>query len=156
MMTVLKHVAKKERFHLPEEAASAIIDSSNGNMRKALLVFEALRMQRWVAGLGRCPMVSERPTDQPRRVSRVAPPSPDLTSNIEIAKPDWETYCSKVADLILQEQSPKRLMDVRGKVYELLSHCIPATVVLRVSVLVRLRNAKAPPDVLRSRFNDRP
>jgi replication factor C subunit 3/5 len=41
-----------------------------------------------------------------------------------------------VADLILQEQSPKRLMDVRGKVYELLSHCIPATVVLRVSVSV--------------------
>jgi replication factor C subunit 3/5 len=50
-----------------------------------------------------------------------------------IAKPDWETYCLKVADLIIQEQSAKRVMDVRAKLYELLSHCIDADVILKVS-----------------------
>jgi replication factor C subunit 3/5 len=46
MNIVLNHVAKKERFHLPDDAATSIIKESNGNMRKALLVFEALKMQR--------------------------------------------------------------------------------------------------------------
>lgn len=53
MNTVLNHVAKKERFHLPADAATSIIKESNGNMRKALLVFEALKMQRWVHPAGK-------------------------------------------------------------------------------------------------------
>lgn len=58
--------------------------------------------------------------------------SPDMSGPLTIAKPDWETYCGKVADLIIQEQSPKRVMEVRTKFYELLSHCIPPTVILKV------------------------
>ncbi|KAL1405474.1 Replication factor C (RF-C) subunit [Vanrija albida] len=102
MSKVLHHVAKKERFSLPDSASDAIIAASDGNLRKALLVFEAMRMQR-----------------------------PDMQGDIDVAKPDWETYCAKVADLILQEQSPQRLLDVRAKIYELLSHCIPPAVVLK-------------------------
>ena len=60
---------------------------------------------------------------------------PDLSGPLTIAKPDWETYCHKVADLIVQEQTPARVMEVRAKFYELLSHCIPATVVLKVCFL---------------------
>ena len=104
MSTVLHHVAKRERIPLPDPARDSIINSSDGNLRKALLVFEAMRMQK-----------------------------PDLTGDLDVAKPDWETYCVKVADAILQEQSAQRLLEVRGKVYELLSHCIPPTVVLKVS-----------------------
>ncbi|KAL7424117.1 Replication factor C (RF-C) subunit [Cryptotrichosporon argae] len=102
MTSVLSHVAKKERFSLPSAASDAIVASSAGNLRKALLVLEAMRMQR-----------------------------PDLTGDIEVAKPDWETYCAKVADSILGEQTPARLLEVRGKLYELLSHCIPPAVVLK-------------------------
>lgn len=58
--------------------------------------------------------------------------SPDLTGPLSIAKPDWEVYCHKVADLIVSEQSPARVMEVRAKFYELLSHCIPPTVILKV------------------------
>lgn len=43
-------------------------------------------------------------------------------------------YCHKVADLIVQEQSPARIMEVRAKLYELLSHCIPATIILKVKL----------------------
>lgn len=57
--------------------------------------------------------------------------SPDFSGSLTIAKPDWETYCHKVADLIVQEQSPARVMEVRAKFYELLSHCIPPTVILK-------------------------
>ncbi len=46
MNIVLNHVAKKEKFYLPPSTAESIIKESSGNMRKALLVFEALRMQR--------------------------------------------------------------------------------------------------------------
>jgi replication factor C subunit 3/5 len=34
--------------------------------------------------------------------------------------------------MIVQEQTPQRVMDVRTKFYELLSHCIPPTVILKV------------------------
>ncbi|KAL1739842.1 P-loop containing nucleoside triphosphate hydrolase protein [Schizophyllum fasciatum] len=102
MMTVLHDIAKKVGFVLPPEAAEQIVADSGGNLRKAILVLEALKMQ-----------------------------SPDLDGPLSIAKPDWETYCHKVADLIVSEQSPARVMEVRAKFYELLSHCIPPTVILK-------------------------
>ncbi|KAG1771162.1 P-loop containing nucleoside triphosphate hydrolase protein [Suillus placidus] len=102
MQMVLEHVAKKLKFDLPEEASQQIAEDCGGNMRKALLVFEALKMQ-----------------------------SPDLSGSLKIAKPDWETYCHKVADLIVQEQSPARILEVRAKLYELMTHCIPPTIILK-------------------------
>lgn len=59
--------------------------------------------------------------------------SPTLTGSLTIAKPDWETYCIKLADMIVAEQSPAQVMEVRAKFYELLVHCIPPTVILKVS-----------------------
>ncbi|KAK0204965.1 P-loop containing nucleoside triphosphate hydrolase protein [Desarmillaria ectypa] len=102
MQTVMQYVSKRAGFDLPLEAGYKIIDDSGGNLRKAILVLEALKMQ-----------------------------SPDLSGPLTIAKPDWETYCHKVADMIISEQSPTRVMEVRQKLYELLSHCIPPTVILK-------------------------
>ncbi|MCO5572046.1 hypothetical protein L7F22_025797 [Adiantum nelumboides] len=102
MTTVLRYVAKKEKFHLPDDVAGKICGDANGNLRKAILVLEALRMQ-----------------------------SHDLSGPLSIAKPDWETFCAKTADLIVSEQSPERLLFVRGKLYELLVHAIPARLVLK-------------------------
>ncbi|KNZ73898.1 Replication factor C subunit 5 [Termitomyces sp. J132] len=82
MEVVLNYVAKRAPFMLPQEVARRIIEDSGGNLRKAILVLEALKMQ-----------------------------SPDLTGSLTIAKPDWETYCHKVADLIISEQSPSRVME---------------------------------------------
>jgi replication factor C subunit 3/5 len=45
MMTVLQHVAKRAGFDLPPEAGDKIIQDSGGNLRKAILVLEALKMQ---------------------------------------------------------------------------------------------------------------
>ena len=37
----------------------------------------------------------------------------------------------EIAGLVLKEQSPKRLFEVRGKLYELLVNCIPPELILR-------------------------
>ncbi|KAI0787845.1 P-loop containing nucleoside triphosphate hydrolase protein [Fomes fomentarius] len=103
MQTVLDFVGKREGFSIPEDTVKLIAADANGNMRKAILVLEALKMQ-----------------------------NTDLeASALSIAKPDWETYCHKVADMIVAEQSPAQVMEVRKKLYELLSHCIPPSVVLK-------------------------
>lgn len=52
-------------------------------------------------------------------------------ANIAIAKPDWETYCDKVSDMIISKQTPEQIHAVRGKLYELLAHCIPPTTILK-------------------------
>lgn len=103
MQDVMQYVSRRAGFDLPPDVSDKIIADCDGNMRKCLLVLEALKMQ-----------------------------SPDLTGDVTIAKPDWEIYCNKVGDMIIAEQSPARVMDVRAKLYELLSHCIPPTVILKV------------------------
>lgn len=56
MDTALRHVAKKEKFDLPDDAAAEIIKDSRGNLRKALLVLEALKMQSYVHQQPRKPL----------------------------------------------------------------------------------------------------
>lgn len=34
--------------------------------------------------------------------------------------------------MIIQKQTPEQIHAIRGKLYELLSHCIPATVIIKV------------------------
>ncbi len=71
--------------------------------------------------------------------------STDLeASALSIAKPDWETYCHKVADMVIAEQSPAQVMEVRKKLYELLSHCIPPSVVLKVTLMLLVLSCLAP------------
>jgi replication factor C subunit 3/5 len=49
MLTVLNHVARRAGAgSLPEDMADEIIVDANGNMRKAILVFEAMKMQSYV------------------------------------------------------------------------------------------------------------
>jgi len=45
MDAALRYVAKKEKFDLPDAAAAEIVKDASGNLRKALLILEALKMQ---------------------------------------------------------------------------------------------------------------
>jgi replication factor C subunit 3/5 len=38
---------------------------------------------------------------------------------------------AQIADEIIAERTPARILQVRAKLYDLLSHCIPATLVLK-------------------------
>jgi replication factor C subunit 3/5 len=47
MNTVMQFVAKRAGFDLPPDAADKIVEDSGGNLRKAILVLEALKMQSY-------------------------------------------------------------------------------------------------------------
>jgi replication factor C subunit 3/5 len=51
MIAVLHHVAKKERFEIPDDIATSLAKDADGNVRKAVLMLEALKMQQSVRPL---------------------------------------------------------------------------------------------------------
>lgn len=55
-----------------------------------------------------------------------------LEADTAIQLCDWEVFLQQTAARILQEQSPQRLLEVRGRLYELLTHCIPPDIILKV------------------------
>lgn len=59
--------------------------------------------------------------------------SEKLTEKTPIPPPDWEALVAQIADDIMVEHTPARILLVRAKFYDLLSHCIPATTILKVN-----------------------
>ncbi|KAK7503849.1 hypothetical protein BaRGS_00004972 [Batillaria attramentaria] len=99
---VLHSICKKEGLNLPGELAKRIAEKSHGNLRRAILMCEACRVQQY-----------------------------PFSADQEVSEPDWEVFLRDTATMIVQEQSPRRLLEVRGRLYELLSHCIPADVIIK-------------------------
>lgn len=64
--------------------------------------------------------------------------SEKISDKTPIPPPDWEALISVVADEILAERSPARILQVRERLYDLLTHCIPPTTVLKVSSRISL------------------
>lgn len=100
---VLKSVGQKERFTDVDALNRRIARESGRNLRRALLMYEAVHAQNEV--------VSEK---------------------TPIPPPDWEALISQIADEIMAEHTPARIVQVRAKLYDLLTHCIPATTILKV------------------------
>lgn len=100
---ILVAVAKKESCQCPMELAMKVSLHSDRNLRRALLMLEALKVQ-------------------------IA--SPQLQAGQVVPLPDWELYICKIARDILQEQSPSKVLAVRDMLYELLTNCIPADVIM--------------------------
>lgn len=57
--------------------------------------------------------------------------SEKVTDQTVIPPPDWEALISQVAKEIMDEHSPARILQVRAKLYDLLTHCIPPTTILK-------------------------
>lgn len=58
--------------------------------------------------------------------------SEKVTDDTIVPPPDWEALISLVADEIMAERSPARILQVRARLYDLLTHCIPPTTILKV------------------------
>jgi replication factor C subunit 3/5 len=101
---VLQSVCKAERVQLPPEFAHKIAVQSERNLRRALLMLEASKVQAGPAGI--------RP-DQP------------------VARADWQTFIEQLAADVVARQSPDQLLACRSKFYELLTNCIPPEVILK-------------------------
>jgi replication factor C subunit 3/5 len=106
---LLIQVAKKESLSCPHEVAMRIALLSNRNIRRALLMLETAKMSQ----MG--PSSSQQVT---------------LPSDYVVQMPDWELYTYKIARDILGEQTPSRVIMVRDALYELLTNCIPADVIM--------------------------
>lgn len=100
---VLSKVAKEERYIQCQPLEKRIAKESKRNLRRALLMYEAVHAQN--------ESVSER---------------------TPIPPPDWEQLIDVIAKEIVDERSPARILQVRAKLYDLLTHCIPATTILKV------------------------
>jgi replication factor C subunit 3/5 len=59
-----------------------------------------------------------------------SPGNTNLASNLTVQLPDWELYINRLSREILQEQSPSKLIQAREMLYELLTNCIPADVIM--------------------------
>eukprot|EP00798_Chlamydomonas_sp_ICE-L_P024957 gene24957-10615_t len=110
VMDVLGHVSKKEQLNLPDILSARIASMSNRNMRRALLSLEVTKAQKY-----------------------------PFTEDQLVQAADWELYIQEIAGDILVEQSPKRLQQVRAKMYELLANCIPAELILRQMLFEMLK-----------------
>ena len=84
---------------------------SKRNLRRAILALEACHVQSY-----------------------------PFTGDQAIEAPDWESYVIAIAHDISREQSPQRLLATREKLYELLTKCIPADVILKTLTRELLKN----------------
>ncbi|KZR99703.1 Replication factor C subunit 3, partial [Daphnia magna] len=102
VIKVLQMVSKKEGINLPDEFAIRLAEKSERNLRRALLMLEACKVQQY-----------------------------PFNAKQEIVEPDWEVYLRETGQKMVSEQSPKALLEVRGRIYELLSHCIAPEMIIK-------------------------
>ncbi|KAJ6636987.1 Replication factor C subunit 3 [Pseudolycoriella hygida] len=108
---ILSATCKKESLTLPNELAVQIAHKSERNLRRAILMVEACKVQQ-------CP----------------------FTSNQSIADLDWQVFLKETANQIILEQSPAKLEKVRERLYELLSQGVPPDVIFKGLVENLVRN----------------
>ena len=97
--TIITKIAKKEGCSLPPQLAQRIAEKSCRNLRRAILMVEACKVAQY-----------------------------PFSGQQEIQDLDWELYLRETANQIVQEQSPRKVSEIRSRLYELLSHCIPPEV----------------------------
>lgn len=102
VVQVLHAVAKKESLDANQELFTRIALESRRNMRRALLMLEAVYVQHHAV---------------------------DATT--PLPQPDWEVVVRQCSEEILANHTPSQILSVRQKLYDLLSHCIPPSLILK-------------------------
>lgn len=111
-VSCLRRVGSKEGVQVPEEVAVQIVKNANRNLRQALLMLEAAIVQAASNG--------------------------GLSVGMQLPVSDWELCLKEISQQMLREQSPASLLKVRTKFYDLLSHCIPAELIMQRLTLLLL------------------
>lgn len=114
MVQVLSNVVESENVSLDSGAIlNKIVQESNGNLRTALLMLETMSLNNEMR----------------------------LNANTTIIKPDWVVVIGKLAHRIRTERNVKCLIECRAIIYDLLSHCIPARLILQELTMFLLHDA---------------
>lgn len=102
IVKILHQTCKKEDLDLPAALAERIADASRRNLRRALLICEACKVQQY-----------------------------PFTDNQLIVEPDWQIFIAKTAHKILESQSIDTLLKVRENLYELITNGIPSYIIFK-------------------------
>lgn len=94
-------ITKEDKPSIPA-LNQRIAKESGRNLRRALLMLETVYAQ-----------------------------NPEPKADSRIPTPDWEILISQIVDDIVAERSPKQILVIRAKLYELITHCIPPTVIIK-------------------------
>ncbi len=110
--------------------AQRIARESCRNLRTAILLLEATYIDKKWDGLVDPPPMIAGP---------LAVVKPGYGSSKLGSPPEWERVLDEMAFAILEEQSPARLLAVRGKLYQLLANCVPPDLLLKTLLISLLR-----------------
>ncbi|XP_030384094.1 replication factor C subunit 3 [Scaptodrosophila lebanonensis] len=100
--TILQNTCKREGLSLPNELAKRVALKSERNLRRALLMLEASKVQQY-----------------------------PFTAQQEIPQLDWQSFLHETANQILSEQTPAKLEKIRERLYELLAQGVPPNLIFR-------------------------
>ena len=117
---VLQKVGEKERFKDVDALNQRIAKESGRNLRRALLMYEAVHAQKYI-------LDSQRTGSS----ALIILCSEIVTERTIVPPPDWEALIEQIARDVVAEHTPARILQVRAKLYDLLTHCIPATTILK-------------------------
>lgn len=156
--SVLTAVCKKEGLLLPPELAKQISEKSGRNLRRALLMCEACRVQQWATIpplvwiniryrreiSARLTHVYVFPGTRSLWTRKSQWPTGRSTSERRLT-PSWASRAlrgrrgratrsgrSAFGSNRVLCPPPPRLLEVRARLYELLTHCIPPDVIMKV------------------------
>lgn len=111
IISILQNISKKEGITLPKEFATKISERSERNLRRAILMLEASKVQQY-----------------------------PFTNNQEVIEPDWKLFIKETASQIILEQTPAKLEKVRERLYELISQGIPPDTIFKELVTELIKN----------------
>lgn len=110
---ILGFVARKEGLSLPDELATRIAEMSGRNLRRAIFMLERCKVEQY-----------------------------PVTLEQSVMEPDWQIFIKAIAKLMINEQNPKKLLEIRNRFYDLLTHAIPTDLIFKVTAdLEEVRSA---------------
>ncbi|CAG9766368.1 unnamed protein product [Ceutorhynchus assimilis] len=118
--TIISKICKKEDTAIPATLIEKISKSVNGNLRRAILICEACKVEN------------------------------NLQPNRELPEPDWKVFIKQTATIITHRQSIENIMVVREHLYELLASGIPPEIIFKelITALVLKCDKQIIPQVL--------
>jgi replication factor C subunit 3/5 len=109
ILGIIRKVANAESYKCGDDQLHNIIKLANGNVRKAILLLESSSVKYIINNFKYL-----KSSFSPASIQK-----------------DWTITLKTVSSLITKEQNPNTLLSIRATFYDLLNHCIPASLILK-------------------------
>lgn len=120
IVDIIKDISNKERITINDQFAKQIALKSNRNLRKALLMLQ-------VSSTENNQLVMNNNNNNNKNKNR-------------IKQAPWQLFIDELARIVVEEQSPARLLLARQKLYELLANCIPPDIIFERLTMSLMEN----------------